>query len=213
MSFYGLILGISFVIGLNYFQKHEKKLNKKSKLQYQILIIVLGIIGARVYFVLFNFNYYLNNQNEIFDTRAGGLGIFGGIISVIIFTFFFLKKRNIKFISFTDQFITIVPLCQSIGRWGNYFNHEIYSANGQPIWLYESILNLILFFILLKTKKNQTANYLIGFGLIRLFTEFFRNDVWIVNNIKIGQIISLILIIFGIHIYYTNANKKVTIDP
>ena len=208
MSLYGLILGISFVIGLDYFQKHEKKLDKKSKLQYQVLIIVLGLIGARIYFVLFNLDYYLNNRTEIFNTRAGGIGIFGGLIFDILFTFIFLKFKKINFLNFTDQFITIMPLCQSIGRWGNYFNHEIYSANGQPVWLYESILNLILFFILLKSKKNQTASYLIGYGVIRLFTEFFRNDVWIINNFKIGQLISIIFILFGILIHYTTSYKR-----
>ena len=209
MSLYGLILGISFVIGLEYFQKHEKKLDKKSKSRYQIVAIILSIVGARVYFVLFNFNFYLTNPEEIINTRAGGLGIFGGLILTIIFTFFFLKKRKINFINFTDQFIAIIPLCQSIGRWGNYFNHEIYSKTNQPIWLYESILNLILFFILLKTKKNQTANYLIGYGFIRFLTEFFRYDVWIVNNIKIGQLISIVFILFSLLIHYTSKHKGI----
>lgn len=209
MSLYGLILGISFVVGLEYFQTHEKLLDKNSKTIYQVLIIILGIIGARTYFVLFNLNYYLQNQKEILNTRAGGLGILGGLIVVIIYTLLFLRKRKINFIKFTDQFITILPLCQSIGRWGNYFNHEIYSSTGQPIWLYESILNLILFFILLKSKKFQTANYLIGFGFIRFFTEFFRNDVWVINNLKIGQIISIILILCGILIHYTTSHKRV----
>lgn len=209
MSLYGLILGISFVIGLEYFQQHEKKLNQKNKLQYQIGAIIFGIIGARTYFVLFNLNYYLQNKNEILNTRAGGMGIIGGLIFVLIFTFIFLKKNKIHFLNFTDQFITIIPLCQSIGRWGNYFNHEIYSPTGQPIWLYESILNLLLFFVLLKFKKNQTAIFFVGYGLIRLFTEFFRDDVWIVNNIKIGQIISIILIIIGLTIRHKQNSNKI----
>ena len=209
MSLYGLILGISFVIGIYYFQKHEKKLNQKSRLIYQFLVIIIGIIGARIYFVLFNLDYFLNNKPEIINLRGGGLGIFGGIIAGVIFTMCFLKKKKVKFLNFTDQFIAIIPLCQSIGRWGNFFNHEIYSKNGHPIWLYESVLNLVLFLVLIKSKSQKTAKYLIGYGIIRLITEFFRYDVWIVNNIKIGQIISLIFIISGILIHYISSNKGI----
>lgn len=209
MSIYGLIIGIAFVIGLEYFQKKEKLLSKKDKIKYQISIFLLSILGARTYFVLFNLDYYKNNLNEIINTRAGGMGIFGGLIFSIIFTFIFLKSKKINFLNFTDQFVAILPLCQSIGRWGNYFNHEIYSETGQPIWLYESILNFILFLILVKSKNHQTAKYLIGYGAIRFITELFRYDVWIINNIKIGQIISIIFILIGIFLIKKNTDIKI----
>jgi len=137
------------------------------------------------------------------------MGILGGLIAGLIFIYFFSKKNKISFLKILNIISPIVPLGQSIGRFGNYFNHEIYSVNGQPIWLYESSLDLILFFFLIKTKQeNKTALYLIGYGLIRFFTEFLRWDTFTVNNIKIGQLISIIFIIIGTTLIYKQKTIK-----
>ncbi|MDP3974669.1 MAG: prolipoprotein diacylglyceryl transferase, partial [bacterium] len=67
-----------------------------------------------------------------------------------------------------------------------------------PVWLYESILDFVLFLILIKSKNNQTAKYLIGYGLIRFFTEFLRWDTWNFYGFKMAQVISLIFFIVGL---------------
>jgi len=95
-----------------------------------------------------------------------------------------------KFIKFTDSFVTIIPLCQSIGRIGNIINHEIF-----PVCIYELFLDLLLFLILLKTKKHQTAIFLIGYGVIRLILEQFRADAL---PFFLGSIFSLLGILIGI---------------
>jgi phosphatidylglycerol:prolipoprotein diacylglycerol transferase len=136
---------------------------------------------------LTHLNYYLANPSQIINTRAGGIGILGGIITAIIYIYLLTKNR---FIEFTDSFITIIPLCQSIGRVGNIINHEIY-----PVCIYELILDFILFLILLKTKKHQTAIFLIGYSLIRLVLEQFRTDAL---PFFLGSIFSLLGILIGI---------------
>jgi phosphatidylglycerol---prolipoprotein diacylglyceryl transferase len=211
MSIYGLIIGFCIVIGLEYFFKKNQVIPKNKEKIFLFFLIIISIVFARIYFVVFNWPFYSQNLSQIPNIRGGGISILGGLIGGIIFIYFFAKKNKIKFLKITNLIAPILPLCQSIGRFGNYFNHEIYSKTNQPIWLYESILDLILFFFLIKKKTNQTAYYLIGYGLIRFITEFFRYDVWIVHSLKIGQLIGIIFMATGIIIIrknYSLSNHK-----
>lgn len=198
MSIYGLIIGFCIVIGLEYFLKKNQVIPKNKEKIFLFFLIIISIIFARIYFVIFNWSFYSQNLSQIPNIRGGGISILGGLLGGITFIYFFAKKNKINFLKITDLIAPILPLCQSIGRFGNYFNHEIYSKTNQPIWLYESIFDLLLFFFLIKKKTNQTAYYLIGYGFIRFITESFRYDVWIVNGLKIGQLIGIIFIFLGI---------------
>ncbi|MDD4937643.1 MAG: prolipoprotein diacylglyceryl transferase [Candidatus Shapirobacteria bacterium] len=198
MSIYGLIIGICFVIGLQYFQKHNQIIPKNKENIFIIFTLIFGIIGARIYGVIANFDYFYQNPIQILNLRGGGLGIYGGLITGLIFIFFFSKKNKIPFLKITNFLIPIIPLCQSIGRWGNFFNHEIYGINNQPIWLYESILLFILFLIFNKIKVHQTAIYLIFYGSIRFLLEFIRTDTISVFFLTFAQILSLLFILIGI---------------
>lgn len=183
MSWYGFFIGISIVIFLNYFeQKHQKGI--------PFALIISAFLGARIYFVLGQLPYFLQNPSQILNTRAGGLGILGGIIFTIIYLLIYCKINKINFLKFTDSFVTIIPLCQSIGRIGNIINHEIY-----PVCIYELFLDLIIYIILLKSKKHQTAIYIISYSLVRFVLEFFRTDA-LPNHL--GKLISLLGIIIGI---------------
>ncbi|HNY04372.1 MAG TPA: prolipoprotein diacylglyceryl transferase, partial [Candidatus Woesebacteria bacterium] len=117
------------------------------------------------------------------------------LIGGILYIFFFSLFSRISFLKILDSITPILPLCQAIGRIGNFFNHEI------PVWWLEASLNLILFFIIKsEALKNysSTALYLIGYGSIRFFIEFFRNDTWTINGVKIAQLISIISLVIGI---------------
>jgi len=207
MSIYGLLIGIAFALGAQYFSKKNNLIHKKRETIFIFLLFLFSVIGARSYYVISNWNYYSQNLDQIINTRGGGLGILGGLIGGILFIFIFSKLNKISFIKILDTIAPIVPLCQSIGRWGNFFNNEI------PVWWIESIFDLILFLILIKIKKHQTAIYLIGYGIIRFFTEFIRYDTFTINSIKIGQIISLVFILIGfIIIRYENLNNKPRIN-
>ena len=206
MSIYGLILGICFVIGISFFQKNNKIISKNKENIFLFLLLFFSIIGARVYSIINYWAYFSQNPIQILNLRGGGLGIIGGIIFGIIFIFIFSKINNISFLKITNTLVPIIPLCQSLGRFGNFFNHEIYGINNQPIWLYESILMFLLFFILKKTKSHQTAIYLIYYGLIRFFLEFIRLDTIPVYFLSLGQILSLLFILIGfIIIKYENS--------
>ncbi len=207
MSLYGLILGISFVIGINYFYSHNKIIVKNKESFFIFSTLIWGIIGARVYGIVASWNYFSQNPLQILNLRGGGLGIFGGILGGIIFIYIFSKKNKIKFLDISNLLVPIIPLCQSIGRWGNYFNHEIYGVNNLPIWFYESILLFILFLIFKKTKNHQTGIYLIYYGVIRFILEFIRTDTISLGFFSLAQILSLLFISIGlIIIRYENTH-------
>jgi phosphatidylglycerol---prolipoprotein diacylglyceryl transferase len=199
MSLYGLILGICFVIGINYFSNHNHLLRKNQENIFILFLIIFSIIGARLYHVIDNWAYYSQNLIQIPQTWNGGLGIYGGLIGGFLYLVIFSLILKIPLINILDLISPILPLCQSIGRLGNFFNHEI------PIWWLESFLCLILYFIIskLKNRFSPTGLYFLGYGLIRFSTEFFRTDTWQISYIKVAQIISLILILAGISILFT----------
>ncbi len=198
MSGYGLLIGISFAIGLSYFQKHNRLVPKSKENWFAIGIIISSVIGARLYHVFDYWEYYSQHPAQIINTPAGGLGIYGGIIAAILFICLFAKINRLSLLPLLDTLAPILPLGQSIGRFGNFLNHEVYSPNGLPVWLFESIGCLFLYFVIRKAKTSPTALYLLGYGAVRFFLEFMRQDTWQIGNIKIAQLISLAFITLGL---------------
>lgn len=202
MSFYGLIIGISIVIGVDYFSKHQKTLSPKQLNIFTTGTIISAILGARLYHVIDKWSFYSQAPYLIPQTWNGGLGIYGGIIGSFIFILLFLQITKKPLLPTLDSISPILPLCQSIGRLGNYANHEI------STWWIEAGLNLFLFLFIKKFPQKPTAKYFIGYGLIRFFYEFFRNDTWTINSLKIAQIISLSFIVIGTTLLFRKSSSK-----
>jgi len=200
MSLYGLIIGIAFVLCSEILFRQTNIIKHKNIFLFGLLIS--SIIGARLYHVIEQWSYYSNNFSQIPNTRGGGLSILGAILAGLLFTFLYSKFNKINFLNLLDKITLVLPLGQGIGRFGNYVNHE------NPIWWPEAIMDFTLFFILMKFPKNTTAKYLIGYGLIRFVTEFWRSDTWVINSLKIGQIISFLFVITGLFLFWINYSKK-----
>ena len=185
--------GIAYLIG----QYHFKKLgyDKEILSDYFVGLLVIGIIGARIWYVIFMWNeLYANNPMDIFMITNGGLAIQGGIFTGLIYSYFFFKKREIPFLVAGDAIMPGVLIAQALGRWGNFFNHEAYGSEVSlaflkslhlpdfiidnmyihgsyyhPTFLYESIGCLIGFFLIIfVVKKIQKKQ-----GL-----QFFSYFVW-----------------------------------
>ena len=175
--FIGIITAL-FIIVKEYKKKDPKKDNLIDLLFYGIII---GILGARIYYVLFNLNYYLSNPIEIIEIWNGGLAIHGGIIAALIFAFIYCKKKKMNFLLILDILVVGVIIAQAIGRWGNFFNGEAYGRivslsflkglhlpkfiidgmyiDGfyrEPTFLYESIFSLMGFVVLLLVRKIKS---------------------------------------------------------
>jgi phosphatidylglycerol:prolipoprotein diacylglycerol transferase len=193
MHLYGLIIGIAILIGSNYFEKHQTTIPKDKVFLFELGLLVFALVGARAYHVIDQWSFYSQNPWLIPQTWNGGLGIFGAFFGSLLFITLFINHKS--YITLLDSITPILPLCQAIGRLGNWINQE------NPVWWPEAISNLVLFALIRQFPSHPTAKYLAGYGLIRLITEFWRHDTWQINSIKIGQVISIMFILLGIFIF------------
>ena len=126
IRWYSFLILIGIVIGVFLLEREAKKFNYPKDLIFNMCFwtIIIGIIGARLYYVLFNFSYYKSNILEIFAVWNGGLAIHGGLIAGAITIIFFAKKYHLNFLKLLDMAAPSLILAQAIGRWGNFFNAE-----------------------------------------------------------------------------------------
>jgi phosphatidylglycerol:prolipoprotein diacylglycerol transferase len=177
IRWYGFLIAFSILIATLIAENRAKKENISQDDFYSAVIfgVILGVIGARIYYVVFNLDYFLSNPFEIIMINHGGMAIHGGILGAILSVYLYTKfKKNssIKFFQALDIFTFVLPLAQAIGRWGNFFNHEAYGTPTNlpwkmfvaiehrmpgyenfeyfhPTFLYESLGNSIIFLFLL----------------------------------------------------------------
>ena len=126
IMWYSILITIGVIIGaILAFREAEKiGIGEENLIDLLLFAIPLAVLGARIYYVIFTWDYYSQNPKEILHFRGGGLAIHGAIIAGIIVTVVFSKKRNLDFWSITDCCAPSLALGQGIGRWGNYINQE-----------------------------------------------------------------------------------------
>ncbi len=243
---YGIILATAFLVGqIVVISIANKKYNDKNFTDnlYEIAFWTLlgGILGARLYYVLLSSHYYMMHPIEIIMFQQGGLSIHGGLIGGIISSFLYCKKHSIEFFKVADLYALGLPIAQAIGRWGNFFNSEAFGSptnlpwgvfipeNERPLiyhsyqyfhptFLYESLLNiiifLILFFIIKRFTKTKNGilffSYLILYSFARIFTESIRIDsVLDIYGIPVAILICIITIVISLKfIQYINSKNE-----
>ncbi len=182
IRWYSFFILISFVIGGYLAIKEAKKWNISEDFMINLAfyLIPISILGARLYYVAFNWDYYKENLIEIIKIWNGGLAIHGGIIAGFLFLVLYCHKYKIRVLRMMDILVVSLILGQAIGRWGNFMNGEAYGPattlaflqslhlpkfiidgmyiNGtyyQPTFLYESLWNLVGFILLLQIRKRR----------------------------------------------------------
>lgn len=130
IAYYGIIIAIGMLIAFTVVISLAKKKKISEDYFYDlfIIIIVLGIIGARAYYVIFNWDYYQLRMHEILNIRAGGLAVFGGIIASLIGVAVYCKIKKCNFLQLVDLSVVGLAIGQAIGRYGNFFNMEAYGT-------------------------------------------------------------------------------------
>jgi phosphatidylglycerol:prolipoprotein diacylglycerol transferase len=207
-------------------------------------LVIFGIIGARLFFVAFNWDAYISEPLNIILIFKGGLSFFGMFLAGLLYLWVYSSRFKFNFFEFTDFLAPSVLIGQILGRFGNFFNYEAYGGPTKVLWkmfvpdtanfyedlnekffhptfLYEIIPNFILLIYLLYNYEKMTARrsglvfawYLLGYGIIRYFTEFFRLDAlkivlpanmvieWknlTINFIPVSQVVALFCVIFGV---------------
>ena len=133
---YGLLIGLGMLLCGVLAVKQAKANMFSEDLVYDVLLVSLpsAIIGARLYYVFCEWSYYSQNLSRIFDTRSGGLAVYGGVIGAFLGTFIMTKIRKIPFSTVADYCVVYIPLGQAIGRWGNFFNQECFGTTTTLPW-------------------------------------------------------------------------------
>lgn len=130
IRYYGLMYALAFLIGIHFAKKEAKDFELKEDFveNYAIIAIVSGLLGGRLYYVLFNLDYYLAKPLEIFAVWQGGMAIHGGILGGILGTYLFAKRHKMSLWKLTDLAAPYLMFGQSIGRFGNFMNGEIHGV-------------------------------------------------------------------------------------
>lgn len=228
---YGILIALGVLMGTFVAMKAAKRkgLDEENVLDLLLIALPAAIIGARAYYVIFSWDYYQGDWSKILDFRSGGLAIHGGLIAAVLVGYLYAKKKKINFWLLADIAAPSIILGQAIGRWGNYMNGEAHGGptnlpwgimiDGQkvhPTFLYESLWNFGVFLFLVWYSKNKSEKdgdvfllYLILYSIARFFIEGLRTDSLMMGNIRVAQIISLLIIIIsGAIMYYKNKKKK-----
>ena len=206
---------------------------------YITYLVIGIIIGGRLgYIIFYNFSYYINNFFDIFKVWEGGMSFHGGLIGIIIASILFTKKHNQDSFLYMDLVSLVAPIGIFFGRLANFINSELYGTptdipwavtfiqvdnlSRHPSQLYEAILEGIILFIILMYFKNKdylkkpgliSGLFLIFYSIFRFFIEFVRVPDeqlgYLIFELSMGQIISLIFFVIGIILFYLkNENKQ-----
>lgn len=239
---YGLMIAIGLLSAIFVSAYLAKRRGRNTDDVYSLAfwLAIGGIIGARLYdFVIIEFDYFIGQPLDIFKIWQGGLAIHGAVIGGVIALVVWCRVKKQKVLDWLDLAAVSVPLGQAIGRWGNYFNQELFggptnlpwgipidmahrpiqylsSTHFHPAFLYESILNfilfLILFFLMKKDKLPAGAVallYIAGYGLIRFVMELIRIDeTTMILGWRLPQFVGLMAFVIGLSAFVALYRKK-----
>ena len=238
--YYGVIMALAIAIGTlvsDFIGVKNFSLKKDTIIDALPYLIIFGLLGARIYYCIMDYDFYLRFPTEIPAFRHGGISIHGAILGGLIGLIVFAKLRKISVKKLCDVCAIGLALGQSIGRWGNFFNSEAYgfptdvpwklyiapqyrtipyldNSYFHPAFLYESILDFIIFLILLfalkkqfnKKEGNLALLYLIMYSVIRILVEYYRIDsVRYICSVPVAILMSTgIIILSTILLIYNN---------
>ncbi len=220
---------VSDWLGTKYFG-----LKKETIIDLAPYIIIFGILGARMYYCALNYDFYLRFPTEIIAIRHGGISIHGAIFGGAFGLWLFSTRHKLNFIKLCDVSAIGLSIAQAIGRWGNFFNSEAFGGPTNlpwklyiapqyrpvpfqdyqyfhPAFLYESVLDIFVFAILITLVKKGMAKkdgdialiYLILYSVVRIFVESFRLDsVRYIFGIPVAILVSIGIILVAIVLFW-----------
>lgn len=232
VHWYGILIATAFVIGVLGTMREARLQDIDDDLYLNLVMacIICAILGARMYYVIFEWDYYSQRPSEIIAVWHGGLAIHGGIIGGMIAALICTKRYHFRLWQIFDIIAPFLILGQAIGRWGNFFNQEAYGyevspdvvpwamfidgAYRHPTFLYESIWDVLGFVLLMVLSRNLklkegdiTLSYFIYYSLGRFVIESFRTDSLMLGPLRMAQVISLMFILAAVVIALVRRKK------
>lgn len=233
IHWYGILITLAFFIGILGIthQAQKAEMNVDDVLTTLLWMIPMSIIGARLYYVLFEWSYYSTHPAEIIAVWQGGLAVHGGLIAGVITMAICSKYLKFSAMQLADIAAPFMILGQGIGRWGNYFNQEAYGypvdpdqwplamyidgAWRHPTFLYESVWDVVGFIVLLlygrkkDLPKGQVALlYVMYYSFGRFWIEGFRTDSLMLGPLRMAQVISLVAFAIALILWLYNHKKQ-----
>ncbi|MBI5286673.1 MAG: prolipoprotein diacylglyceryl transferase [Deltaproteobacteria bacterium] len=232
IRFYGLMYVVAIFVGSILIKREVKRkgiaLSPDDVLNLVLWTVLGGILGARVYYVIFNWGYYWANPWEIPAVWHGGLAIHGGLLGGFLTAFLNLRKHQVPFWRMADVVAPAIILGQAFGRFGNFMNGDAHGGPTTMPWgivfppgsiagmefpgiplhptmLYEMAINLFIFALLwfgLRKRDYKDgflfAVYLVLYSTGRFFVEFFRADSLMLGPLRAAQLMSLALVFMAL---------------
>ncbi len=189
IAYYGIIIGIGIMAGI-LMAAHEAKRTKQDPETYYDLAlyaVILSIIGARIYYVVFSWEDYKDNLIDIFNIRQGGLAIYGGVITAIITVFVFSKVKKMSFGQLCDTAGLGLILGQIIGRWGNFFNREAFGEYTDGLFAMRLPLDAVRSSDVTELMR-QHIEVADGISYIQVHPTFLYESLW-----NLGVLVILLL--------------------
>lgn len=145
IAFYGICISIAMIVGFLLVTNEAKRTNQNvdDYCNMGIIGIICAIIGARLYYVIFRWNEYKDDLVSIINIRQGGLAIYGGIIAAALVIIFYAKKKKLNTLRIMDTVSTSILIGQAIGRWGNFFNREVFGKYTKSLLAMEIPINAV----------------------------------------------------------------------
>jgi prolipoprotein diacylglyceryl transferase len=220
---WGFMVGLGVLVGFVLARKQARRENLAPSLidHWLIYLVLGGIVGGRLVYVLLNPRSYIHNPLEIFLLQQGGMAIHGAILGGAIAGYLFSRRQNISFGKLADITAPALIIGQAIGRLGCFLNGDSYGrvttlpwavnfpgifGARHPTQLYESFLDFLIFIFLWRTRKNTKfagqlfLYYLILYSLARSVVEVFRESPYVLGPITLAQLVSAVIFITSLTI-------------
>ena len=235
---YGILIatGLLLAVLYAYFNAHRFGVDRDKLVDCVIVGILTAIVGARLYYVAFRWDYFSQHPAEIIDIRDGGIAIYGSIIGALAGGLIVAKIKKMRFLPVLDVTMISFLIGQAIGRWGNFFNQEAYGSATDslfrmvsegtnniavhPCFLYESVwcaLGFVFLHIFNRHFQHYHGQifylYLVWYGAERMVVEGLRTDSLYLPfsvvgyDLRVSQLLSLVLVIVGVVMLIKNRKK------
>ncbi len=230
IHWYGVIIGIGILVcyGYIFLELKRRRMDPKPIDDMAFWLILSGVLGARLYYVIFNFSYFFEHPAEILQIWKGGLAIHGALLGGAATYFLFCFRHKLSLLLYADVIMPGVLFAQALGRWGNFFNNEAFGrptdlpwklfvpetfrpeqyvdfSYFHPTFLYESLWNFAGFLFLVYLSRRFThsrgvivCSYLLWYSFGRFFIEGLRTDSLYLGPLRAAQVISIALFLTGL---------------
>jgi len=215
---YGVLIVSGAMLAAHIGSRLSSRNGHNPEIAWNMLLVLLftGILGARIYHIISSWDYYRANPSQMFGLQMSGFGIFGAVWGGLIGLYFFARHNKLRFLEWTDYIAPGLILAQAIGRWGNFFNQELYGGptdlpwgiyiapehrlpelmgyeRFHPTFFYESSLCFIGFLVLLYLARNWKKGRLWGdllflYGIIYGVIRFFIEGSFRPDAWLIGEV-------------------------